>query len=76
MRKDKPSRTAYKVALNIVTLGSKPEMDKFLPPGTVKATEELLVASGAGWSKNSTMGPFATNGFYLRIVRLDATGTV
>jgi len=47
MRKDKPSRTAYKVALNIVTLGAKPGMDRFLPPGTVQATEKLLVASGA-----------------------------
>ncbi len=35
MRKDKPSRTAYKVAMNIVTLGAKPGMDKFFPPGTV-----------------------------------------
>ena len=47
MRKDKPSRTAYKVALNVVTLGAKPGMDRFLPPGTVQATEKLLVASGA-----------------------------
>ncbi len=47
MRKDKPSRTAYKVALNLVTLGSKPGMDSILPPGTVRATEKLLVASGA-----------------------------
>lgn len=31
MRKDKPSRTAYKVALNIVTLGSKPGMDEVSP---------------------------------------------
>jgi methyltransferase (TIGR00027 family) len=47
MRKDKPSRTAYKVALNIVTLGAKPGMDKVLPPGIVEATENLLLASGA-----------------------------
>lgn len=47
MRKDKPSRTAYKVAMNIVTLGSKPGMAKFIPPGAVQATERLLVASGA-----------------------------
>ena len=47
MRKDKPSRTAYKVALNIVTLGSKPGMGAFLPPGIVHATRKLLVASGA-----------------------------
>ena len=47
MRKDKPSRTAYKVALGVVTLGAKPGMDRFLPPGIVQATEKLLVASGA-----------------------------
>ena len=46
MRKDKPSMTARKVALNIVTLGSKPGMDKVLPPGIVKTTTEMLVASG------------------------------
>ncbi len=61
MRKDKPSRTAYKVALNIVTLGAKPEMDRFLPPGIVQATEKLLVASGAAgartvrWSRSRRM---------------------
>jgi methyltransferase (TIGR00027 family) len=47
MRKEKPSRTAYKVALNIVTLGTKPEMDEVLPSGIVDATERLLIASGA-----------------------------
>ena len=46
MRKDKPSRTAFKVALNIITLGAKPGMDKVFPPGIVKATAKLLVASG------------------------------
>ena len=51
MRKDKPSRTAYKVALNVVTLGAKPEMNKFLPPGIVQATEKLLVASGAAGAR-------------------------
>jgi methyltransferase (TIGR00027 family) len=61
MRKDKPSRTAYKVALNVVTLGAKPGMDRFLPPGTVQATEKLLVASGAAgartvrWSRSQRM---------------------
>jgi len=64
MRKDKPSRTAYKVALNVVTLGSKPGMDRILPPGTVQATEELLVASGAAeartvrWSRSQRMVSF------------------
>ena len=47
MRKDKPSRTAYKVALNIVTLGAKREMEEVLPPGIVNATMRLLIASGA-----------------------------
>ena len=61
MRKDKPSRTAYKVALNVVTLGAKPGMDRFLPLGTVQATEKLLVASGAAeartvrWSRSQRM---------------------
>jgi methyltransferase (TIGR00027 family) len=47
MEKAKPSRTAYKVALNVITLGSKPGMDRVLPPGIVDATEALLLASGA-----------------------------
>ncbi len=47
MHKDIPSRTARKVSLNIVTLGSKPGMDKILPSGIVESTAELLVASGA-----------------------------
>lgn len=47
MRKDKPSKTAYKVALNIITLGSKPEMSKVFPPEIVEATKKLLIASGA-----------------------------
>jgi len=61
MRKDKPSRTAYKVALNVITLGAKPGMDRFFPPGTVQATEKLLVASGATgartvrWSRSQRM---------------------
>ena len=64
MRKDKPSRTAYKVALNVVTLGAKPGMDRILPPGAVQATEELLVASGAAeartvrWSRSQRMVSF------------------
>ena len=61
MHKDKPSRTAYKVALNVITLGAKPEMDRVLPPGIVQATEKLLVASGAvaaigvRWSRSPRM---------------------
>ena len=61
MRKNKPSQTAYKVALNVVTLGAKPEMDEILPPGIVDATERLLIASGAAsatmvrWSHSRRM---------------------
>jgi len=51
MRRDVPSRTAQKVALNIVTLGSKKGMDKIIPPGIVDATAKLLVESGAVGSK-------------------------
>ena len=47
MRKNKPSMTARKVALNVVALGAKPGMDRFLPSGIVQATKTLLVASGA-----------------------------
>ncbi len=46
MRRDKPSRTARKVALNIVTLGSKRGIKEVLPPGSVDATVRLLVKSG------------------------------
>ena len=46
MRKGKPSRTAYKVAMSVVALGAKPGMEKVFPTGTVQATEKLLVASG------------------------------
>lgn len=61
MRKGKPSRTAYKVALNVVTLGVKSEMDRILPPGIVEATERLLLTSGAAservvrWSHSQRM---------------------
>ena len=64
MRKERPSRTAYKVALNILTLGQKPEMEEVLPDGIVDATERLLVASGAAsatvvrlcrWSKMASL---------------------
>ena len=47
MRKDRPSKTARKVALNVLTLGAKPGMDSVLPPGIVESTARLLVASGA-----------------------------
>lgn len=61
MRKNKPSRTAMKVALNVVTLGSKPEMKAILPAGTVDATARMLIASGAAserivrWSQSNAM---------------------
>lgn len=61
MQKDKPSKTARKVALNIVTLGAKPGMDRVLPAGLVDSTAELLVASGAvgatgvQWSRSPRM---------------------
>jgi methyltransferase (TIGR00027 family) len=61
MRKNKPSMTARKVALNIVTLGSKPGMKEILPVGLVSKTADLLVASGAvaetmiRWSRSPKM---------------------
>lgn len=47
MRKNKPSRTAYKVAIGILTLSLKPGMEDVLPLNIAEATEKLLVASGA-----------------------------
>jgi hypothetical protein len=61
VRKDKPSRTAYKIAMNLLTLGEKPGIDKYFPPGVLKATAELLVASGAAgktsvqWARSKRM---------------------
>ena len=61
MREAKPSKTARKVALNVVTLGYKPGMAEVLPPGIVETTAELLVASGAvgatavRWSRSRRM---------------------
>jgi methyltransferase (TIGR00027 family) len=61
VRKDKPSTTAYKVALNVLALGAKPGMDEVLPPDIVEATAQLLVASGAAsertvrWSRSARM---------------------
>ena len=46
MKKDKPSRMAAKVALNLLTLSVKPGMKELIPPGLVEATADLLVASG------------------------------
>ena len=47
MHKSKPSQTARKVALNILTLSRKPGMDQVLPAGSADATAHLLVAAGA-----------------------------
>jgi len=61
MRKEKPSNTARKVALNILTLGAKPGMDAVLPAGIVDATATLLAESGAvgatglRWSRSPRM---------------------
>ena len=56
MRKDKPSVTARKVALNIMTLGAKSGMNEILPRGSVDATAKLLVASGVVGSKTLSDG--------------------
>ena len=59
--KQRPSKTARKVALNIVTLGAKPGMDEVLPAGIVDATATLLVESGVvgatavRWSRSRGM---------------------
>lgn len=61
MNHDRPSKTARKVALNILALGEKPEVSGVLPPGIVDATEALLLASDAAtlkvvkWSRSSWM---------------------
>ncbi len=61
MRKAKPSKTARKVALNIVTLGAQPGMEEVLPSGIVDTTARLLVESGAvgatgvRWSRSPRM---------------------
>ena len=47
MKKDKPSQTALKVALNIIALSHVESMKKVLPDGIVKATSDLLLATGA-----------------------------
>jgi hypothetical protein len=55
----KPSKTALKVALNIITLAAKPGIEKILPSGIVEATEKLLLTSGVAgatsvrWSRQS-----------------------
>jgi len=51
MRDNKASKTAYKVAMNILTLGAKDKMAAVLPSGIVDATQQLLIASGAASAK-------------------------
>jgi methyltransferase (TIGR00027 family) len=61
MRDQKPSKTAYKVGMNILALGSKPGMERVLPPGIIDATQQLLIASGAAkpqavrWARSPRM---------------------
>ena len=47
MKKNKPSQTALKVALNIIALGNVDSMKNVLPDGIVEATADLLKAAGA-----------------------------
>jgi methyltransferase (TIGR00027 family) len=51
MNHDMPSKTARKVALNILALGEKSEVSGVLPPGIVDATARLLIASGVASDK-------------------------
>jgi methyltransferase (TIGR00027 family) len=46
VRTEAPSTTARKVALNIVSLGTRKHLTEVLPPGIVEATADLLVAGG------------------------------
>jgi methyltransferase (TIGR00027 family) len=46
MRIDAPSATARKVALNIVTVGTRSHLSGVLPPGSVETTAQLLRAGG------------------------------
>ena len=51
MKKDKPSQTALKVALNIIALSHVESMKKVLPEGIVRATSDLLTAAEATTKK-------------------------
>ena len=46
MKQGRPSQTAFKVASNLITLGTKDGADAILPPGLVEATERVLVETG------------------------------
>ena len=63
MRSEKPSRTAYKVALNILALGAEPSVAKVLPAGIVDATANLLTASGVAgvWTIHRYRSPRMVN---------------
>jgi methyltransferase (TIGR00027 family) len=49
LREHKPSYTAYKIAIGVVTLGADPVIGSLLSPGMVESTARLLVESGAAW---------------------------
>ena len=53
MHDERPSKSAYKVALNILTLGAMPEMAEVLPAGIVDATARLLIALGVTGERTS-----------------------
>ncbi len=46
MKHGRPSHTAFKVASNLITLGTKDGADAVLPPGLVEATERVLLEAG------------------------------
>lgn len=66
MVKTQPSRTAYKVALNIITLGTIPGMEQILPPGIIGVTETLLIKSGTIGEKTAA---FARSKWAVRMYR-------
>ena len=46
MKQGRPSQTAFKVASNLITLGTKDRADAVLPPGVGEATERVLLEAG------------------------------
>ena len=46
MHNEQPSRTARKIAIAVISLGTIPETAAVLPKGIVRATEQLVKASG------------------------------
>ena len=63
MHAEKPSRTALKVALNVLSLSCDRQMDDILPPGIAESTAELLIQSGAAsatvvrWARSGAFDP-------------------